>query len=104
MELSSGVFHNPPLGPVAAPAPKLLPADFSDLVAASGRGLGSAEFDLALGLDSDSLGCDDRRAHAHPSIHRMTRDFIGAALATALFAIHPIHTEAVAWILDLVRR
>jgi len=34
----------------------------------------------------------------------MTRDFIGAALATALFAIHPIHTEAVAWILDLVRR
>jgi len=37
-------------------------------------------------------------------IHRMTRDFIGAALATALFAIHPIHTEAVAWILDLVRR
>ncbi|HXY07736.1 MAG TPA: hypothetical protein VEI52_07770 [Terriglobales bacterium] len=31
-------------------------------------------------------------------IHRMTGDFIGAALATALFAIHPIHTEAVAWI------
>jgi len=31
-------------------------------------------------------------------VYRMTGDFIHAALATALFAIHPIHTEPVAWI------
>ncbi len=31
-------------------------------------------------------------------IRRLTGEFKGAALATGLFAIHPVHTEAVAWI------
>jgi hypothetical protein len=39
-----------------AAAPKLLPADFSDLVASSRRSLRSAECDLAFGLDSDAFG------------------------------------------------
>ena len=95
MELPSGIFHYAPLGSCLSYDRFLLPSGLSDLVATHLRGAGSARCDLAFGLDSDTHGRERLRIHA---IRRLTGDAKAAALATALFAIHPLQAEAVAWV------